>query len=130
MTKTKEEQMETWTREQIKADPVLLKLLQLILSKHETPGHTIKHLMELMHVDNVCELTTQFLVLPAGKAPAVYLSYEFNTWIKVIDGKLTFPTRVEAINVFENFVEYEATRIKELSAAAPDDRDTESLNLN
>ena len=123
--------METWTREQIKADPVMSELLRLILSKHTTPGHTVKNLLELQHVPNVCELTTRFVELPATEnADAVYLSYEFNSWISVKPEGIIFPTRVESITLYETFIEYESTRIKDLSGAAPEDRDNSALNLN
>lgn len=124
--------METWTREQIKADETMLEFMNMILQRHETPGHTVKNLVELMHVPNVCELTTAFGVLPgddSGLKPT-YFSYDFNTWIKSEGEKLIFPTRIESITLYESFIEYESTRVKEISAAHPDDRDAESLNLN
>lgn len=130
--------MITFQRAEIKADPALNNLLVAILKHHKTPDHTVKHLIELKHVDDVCEVTTIFGKLPQAKSKGdfVYLSYEVSTWIKPLDKPepdqfpYHFPTRVESITLYENFVEYETTRVREISAAAADSRDTGSLNLN
>ncbi len=124
--------MESWSREQIKADPVLMGALEYILSMHETPAQTIKHLRELAHVPNICTETKIFATLPhlpGSNSGAVYLSYEITTWIKKVEGGTAFPTRVERLTLYNDFIEYEATRVKELSSAPPEDRDN-SLNLN
>ncbi len=124
--------MENWTREQIKADPIMMEALEYILQFHKTPQHTVKNLMSLKDVPNVCETTRMFGVLPAtGDSEGVYISYDFCTWIEPKDDNtFIFPTRVDAIQLYESFAEYESTRVRELSAADPDGRDNNALNLN
>lgn len=43
--------METWTREQIEADPVMMKLLEKIINCHRLQEPIKKHLMENRHVE-------------------------------------------------------------------------------
>lgn len=124
--------MEKWTREEIKKDPVLFELLQHILKIHQVPDHTAKHLLSIQHIENICELTTLYLVLPGKvKGKDIYLSYETSTWIKPDKDKgFSFPTRVDAITMFEDFIEYETNRVKNISKAPPEGRDASTLNLN
>ena len=127
--------MERYTRAEIKSDEVLNKLLQLILSKHITPMHTVKNLMDLRHVPDICEETVMFAELPAeGEHKAIYISYEFSTWVDTTSdpNQIKFPTRVDAITLYEHFVEYETTRVKQLSNASREDSNSgpDVLNLN
>ena len=123
--------MHTWKREEIKADPVMSKLLKEILKIHKTPEHTARNLLHKQHIPDICELTTLYLVLP-GENPGktIYLCYDTSTWIRPEPTRIGFPTRVEAIIVFDDFVEYETDRVKRIGAADPDGRDASTLNLN
>lgn len=123
--------MHTWTREEIKADEVLSKLLKVILAQHKTPEHTVRNLLHNQHIPDICELTTLYLVLPGDKkSKTIYLCYDASHWIRPEPTRIGFPTRVESITIFDDFVEYETDRVRRISAAPPEGRDDRTLNLN
>lgn len=121
--------MTTLQRAELKAGP-FRKLLDHIVSKHVTPKHTIDKLMSLKHIENICEEARIFCKLSAEGRPTIYISYDVSTWIVVEANRLGFPTRVERVNIYDDFTEYESCRVRELSAADPDGRTSEALNLN
>ena len=118
--------MKTYTRKQIKESDKLSVLLAVILTVHKVAEHTIRGLIPNKDVEDFCEITKTFMTIPDN----VYISYETSTWIIEEENKFTFPIRVEEITVYDNFIEYELIRIKELSQAKPEERDAKNLNLN
>jgi len=116
----------TYTREQIKKSDMLAVLPAVIVSQHKVAGHTVAGLIPNKHIKDFCEITKTFMIIP----DMLYVSYETSTWILEKENNYTFPIRVESITIYENFVEYELTRVRELSQAKPEDRDATTLNLN
>ncbi|UCD07276.1 MAG: hypothetical protein JSW41_05650 [Candidatus Aenigmatarchaeota archaeon] len=114
--------METWTRKEIKADPVLRQLLELIKHNHKVPDYTVKELIKHNHPE-MCQQTSHFAILP-GKNQ-VFISYEMSTWYKH-PGE--FLTRVDSVTVYEDFMEYEKARQTGFKNAPPDGRDIPNIN--
>ncbi len=117
-------------RAELKADPIWNKLMHVILRNHTTPSHTVKNLLNLRHIKNVCEETTKFVVVGDKEDGEFFISYDFATWIQPDEDPIRFPTRIERVRIFEDFVEYESTRVREISAAPPEGRDKSPLPEN
>jgi len=108
--------MTEFNREFFKTDSVLGKLFEIIKGRHKVADHTEKVLLENRHVKDFCELSRHFLLMP-GK-PTLYVHYDVSSWFKEPMG---VQLRIDSIGVYDDFMEYETARMKELHGAAKKD---------
>ena len=113
--------MVEWKRDFFKKDAVLSQLHQVILRSHKVADHTYKCLIENRHIKDFCEESRHFVLLPGN--PDLYIHYDIACWFKEPNG---IQMKVESIAVYDDFVEYESSRIKQLS----ENKESEGLNLN
>lgn len=96
--------METIEREELKKDPVLNMLLQLIKSKHKPAEHTIRNLQENKSIPDFCEIAVHFAILPHE----LFISYQVASWFKN-EGVLV---QIEKVTIYDNEAEYMTERLK------------------
>lgn len=102
--------MEKFTREQIKSDPALMKVLNVLGTKHKLLKQTQEKLLEAKN-PNLAASDRFFGEFQKFDAEgSLYISYETTTWYNVEKGK--FDIRVENMTFYENYVEFEGARYK------------------
>lgn len=102
------------SREQIKADEVWSELLQRIIQNHVVASHTKQTLLENKHVKDFCEEARHFVVIVGD----IFIHYDTASWYKEPDGAVV---RVESITIYDNFMEYESARLKQLHGSGKAD---------
>jgi hypothetical protein len=112
--------MTTIGREEIKNNPAYREIFEGIKKHHVVPEHTIKELLKNKHVKDFCVEARHFVAL-TGERP-IYLHYDVYSWYHK-DGALI---RIESITFYDNFIEYQANRLKALYASP----DSDGINLN
>lgn len=116
--------MDTYTREQIKKDPLMMKLLKLIVSKHKVAQHTIDVLTkdENRGIKGFCEMATHFIFWPGDRPgdPDLYFSYDVETFLK--DPEKGFAgMKVTSITLYDGYEEYEPIRLRMLHGTTHSD---------
>jgi len=112
--------MTEFPREFFKDDPVLSKLHAIIKTGHRVAEHTKKVLFENRQVKDFCEIARHFLVLPGNKM--LYIHYDVSSWYSDKGAQV----RIDIIGLYDNFMEFEAARNKELHSAK--DKDIPNIN--
>lgn len=113
--------MITIGREEFRKDPVFRQIFETIKAHHVVPGHTSKELLKNKDVKDFCVEARHFIELP-GERP-IYLHYDVYSWYHSKNGALI---RIESITFYDNFIEYQANRLKQLYASPNSD----GINLN
>ena len=109
--------MYEFKRAEFKKDPdVLGKLHQRILKIHEVANHTKKVLLENKEVKNFCEKARHFATLRGGST--LYVHYDITSWL---DSTISVKVKVDAIAVYDNFMEFETAKNKGLHSGGPAD---------
>lgn len=104
--------MTEFDREFFKTDPVFHKLFMILKEHHKVAEHTQKNLYEGRYIPDFCEEARHFTMLP-GEKP-IYLHYDVASWWKDPAG---VQVRIETIGVYDDFMEYETARMRELHSA-------------
>lgn len=104
--------MTTFDRTWIK-DQVIGELYSRVKQNHIVADHTKQNLLKNRHIKDIYEETRHFAVLQSAKP--IYISYDTANWLD--DEQYAVLVRIERINVYETFLEYETTRMKELHSA-------------
>lgn len=97
-------------------DKVFGKLHQLIKQNHRVAEHTRRVLFKNKDVKDFCEEARHFVELP-GKNP-IYIHYDVASWFKAPNG---VQIRVESIGIYDDFLEYETARMKQLHSGKKSD---------
>jgi hypothetical protein len=97
------------------------KLFEIIKSKHVVATHTEKTLLENKHVKDFCEEARHFVMMDG--TPPLYIHYDTASWFKQPMG---VQVTIDAIGVYDNFMEYETARNKQLQGA--EEKDIPNLN--
>ena len=105
--------MTEFKRDFFKNDPeVMGKLHNILVNGHRVADHTEKNLFKNRHIKDFCEEARHFTILQ-GKKP-IYLHYDVASWFKEPMGVQVV---IDSIGVYDNFMEYETARMKELHGA-------------
>ena len=114
--------MTEFTKEFCKLDPeVMGKLFDKVKGVHKPADHTEKVLYENRHTKDFCEMARHFLIMK-GK-PDLFLHYDVSSWYKHPRQILI---RIDAIGVYDDFMEYETARMKGLHSG----RNADIPNIN
>lgn len=113
--------MEIIDRDELKADPTLKKLYEVIKSKHVVPDFTIKTLMENRHVKDFCEESKFFVVLGDDNDP-IFMHYDVANWYK----DKSVLVKIERIGIYKDFLEYDVARMKGIHST----KDSDIPNIN
>lgn len=92
------------------------KLHQFLVGHHKVADHTEKVLLENRHIKDFCEEARHFVMMP-GKSP-LYLHYDVASWFKEPMGVQVV---IDSIGVYDDFMEYETARMRELHSAEKKD---------
>jgi len=118
--------MTEFKREFFKSDPVFSKLFELIKSNHRVAKHTEKVLYDNRHVKNFCEEARHFVMMKnSGDGNPLYIHYDVASWYH---SKNAAQVKIESIGVYDNFLEYETARMRQLHGA--ESKDIPKSNLN
>jgi len=98
-------------KKEFKNDPIFSKLLRELKADHKVPEHTIKVLLKNRHIKDFCEESRHFVIL-SGKG-SLYLHYDVANWM-IKDG---IAVQVESIAMYDNFIEFEGARMRQLHGA-------------
>lgn len=82
-------------------DPIMTRLKNLIVSKHQLPEYTRKELIKNAHVKDFCCMDRHFAML--GNIP---ISYETESWLLKGHAKIS----ISKIILYESLSEYEKDR--------------------
>lgn len=103
-------------RDEIKEDKVFNELLQFIISKHKPAYHTRKVLIQNKYVKDFCECSKHFVMI-TGEKP-LFIHYKVFSWFKHPNG---IKRKIESIGVYDDFIEYESSRLKALHSSNKSD---------
>lgn len=112
------------SKEQIKKDPVFLKMLKAIIRNHTVAEHTKKTLLENRQVKDFCENARQFAVL----GDDIYIHYDTRTWFQGEGDMISFPVSIRSVVIYDNALEYNNARRSQLDYA--DQKEQPSSDLN
>lgn len=101
------------TRQEFKRDPDYMFLHAAIKENHKIADHTIKVLTDNKHIKDFCEEARHFLMIVNGKKGHLYIHYDVSSWYD----KKGALIRIDNIAVYDDFIEYEASRVKQLNGA-------------
>lgn len=107
-------------RETLKNDPVFRELFETIKRNHKVANHTKKNLFKNKHIKDFCEQARHYVMI-SGKNP-IYLHYDISSWYSPKGAQV----RIEGVGVYDDFIEYEAARIRGLHSTM----DADGANLN
>lgn len=110
-----------FSRKEIKNEPRLKPLYDLLKKRHRVANHTKKILLRNKDIKDFCEESRHFAMLPLDDP--IYMHYDVANWYQKPD---KVAIRIEAIAVYDNFAEYESARVKQLHNAS--DADIPGLN--
>ena len=114
--------MTEFPRSFFKNDPeVMGKLHQVLVRNHRVAKHTKKVLFENRHVKDFCEMARHFVIMQGAKS--LYLHYDVASWWEDPAGVRVV---INSIGVYDDFMEYETARMKELHGAT--DKDIPNIN--
>lgn len=106
--------MTEFKREFFKKDPeVTGKLWELIKQRHEVAKHTEKVLFENRHIKDFCEESRTFVDMGRG----LYIHYDVASWYHEEGAQV----KIEAICIYDDFMEYEKARMYQLHKASHKD---------
>jgi hypothetical protein len=108
--------MEEFTRLELKNDPELRPLFDMIKGRHEVAEHTIKVLVKNKHIKDFCEEARHFVFLP-GKGSNLFIHYDVSSWYH----PKGIQVKIESIGVYDDFMEYEKARVSQLHGAESKD---------
>jgi hypothetical protein len=114
--------MTEFKREFFKTDPVFSKLFDVIKRNHKVAEHTGKVLYENRHIKDFCEEARHFVLMPGN--PPLHIHYDVASWYHPAGATV----KIDSIGVYDDFLEYETARVKQLHAA--ESKDIPSSNLN
>ncbi len=99
------------TKRQLLADRDYKLVFEAVKKSHRIAEHTAKNLLELKEVPDVCEETCHFTQI--GEENPIYIHYITTTWIQNLgNNQYNFPTRIDRIGFYVDFLEYETARLK------------------
>lgn len=104
------------SRKEIKADEVYRHLLKYIAENHKIASHTEDILLKNKHVKDFCECARYFVMIKTEKP--LFIHYDINSWHKHPYGA---QCRIENIGIYDDFMEYESARLRELHGAETKD---------
>lgn len=107
--------------------PVASQIHQVIKRQHVISEPTAKELMDKKHIKDYCVITRHFAILYGS--PDLWIHYDVSSWYKEVSGLPSAAIKIDSFVLYDNFIEYESSRVKELSAAKRQDR-SGGLNLN
>lgn len=102
------------TRQQLKEDEVYNKLFEEIKKRHVVADHTIKVLLANKDIKDFCEEARHFGILPSSKGNQLYLHYDVSSWYHPSGAA---QVKIDAVGVYDDFMEYEVARVKQLHGA-------------
>jgi hypothetical protein len=105
--------MITVSKTEMKSDPTLNKVLDMIIKNHIPAPHTIKVLMENSHIKDFCETAEHYAELKIKTS--IYISYRATSWIK--ENRIL--VQIESVTFFDEWNQYQAHRLKGLHSGAP-----------
>lgn len=108
-------------RETFKTDPVFQVIYQLVKENHQVASHTKKNLYENRHIKDFCEEARHYIMIP-GRDQTFYIHYDVASWYHPKGAQI----KIEKIVFYDDFIEYEAARIKGLHST----KDSDGANLN
>ena len=109
--------MVEFSRDFFMKDPdVIGRIHRLIVSNHKVADHTERVLIENKHVKDFCEQARHFVILP-GREP-LFIHYDVSSWFKEPMGVQVV---VDSIGFYDDFMEYESARMKQLHGAKKKD---------
>lgn len=103
-------------REHFKKYPEITAIYEIIKKKHNVASHTREVLFKNRRVKNFCEEARHFVLMDLK--PPIYLHYDVSSWYHNKDGVLI---KIESIGIYDNFKEYESTRLRSLHASPGSD---------
>jgi hypothetical protein len=104
--------MITVSRTEIKSDPTLHKVLDMIIKHHIPAPHTENTLQENKHIKDFCVTAEHYAELK--NKTSLYISYRATSWIKENRTLVV----IESVTFFDDWNEYQADRLKELHSGA------------
>ncbi len=107
--------MEEFNRKFFKEDPVLNVLYSHIKSNHKVARHTERVLSDNKHIKDFCEEARHFVEMPGSKS--LYIHYDVSSWYQ--NGSAI--VRIDNIGVYEDFLEYDIARLKQLHSTKQSD---------
>lgn len=111
--------MVEFKRKEILNDDSLKKLLSYLIINHKVAEHTRKCLLKNSHIKNFCEISRHFISI----SNEIFIHYDVSSWYNKIGGA---SIRIDSIGVYDDFIEFEVCRMKELSNS----NDSSIPNLN
>lgn len=106
--------MITLTREEMKAHPVLNKVLETIIRNHIPAPHTEKELKANRHVKDFCEVSEHFAEIKLVDKSSMYLSYITNSWIR--ENRII--VQISSVSYYNDWNEYLRYRLSALHSGA------------
>lgn len=104
-------------------------LIQFIQHKHRFSEDSKRLLRENKDIMGYTVIEQYF----AMSDNELFISYEMESLIidkPLIDGTASAGRRIMSVTIYDNYVEYETARMKNLGRAATEGHSTEGLNLN
>lgn len=75
--------MITFSREELKNDPTLRAMFDLVKKNHKVANHTQEILYKNRHVKDFCEEATHFVMLAESMdSDSIYFHYDVSSWYK------------------------------------------------
>jgi hypothetical protein len=109
--------MHSFKRSEFKTDPkVLGKLHAKLVKIHKVASHTQKVLFENKHIKDFCEEARHFVILK-GDSP-LYIHYDVTSRL---DATNSISCRIDAIAVYDSFMEFENAKNRGLHSGKPSD---------
>jgi hypothetical protein len=96
-------------RDIFKTDPVFGQLYEGIKRNHKVAEHTKKSLIENKHIQGFTEESRVFVMV--GNIDPIFIHYDAHSQYRENDHVVV---RIESIGIYDNFMEYESARMKEL----------------
>lgn len=96
-------------RKEFMIDSAFKVLHEFIVKRHKVASHTERNLKKNKHIKDFCEEARHFAVLPGRTG--LYIHYDVSSWFKKPDGVMV---NIERIAIYDNFAEYESSRLKAL----------------
>lgn len=101
-------------RNEFKGDEVYRQIYYQLLKIHKVAPHTEKNLLENSHIKDFCEEARHFLIMD-GRKP-LYMHYDVASWYQEPGGAVI---KIESITFYDDELEYNVARLKELGGGRP-----------
>ena len=102
--------MKVISRKEFLKDPVYRMIFEAIRDNHKTPKHAQENLIKYQNVKDICNRTRSFIQI-TGDLP--FIHYDTLSWIE----KDSIIFRIESIGFYDDFLEYNVARLKQLNSA-------------